>query len=73
MTSPDANGSTEINVEDEGERLESAKKKLESVIARRIARAKVSSNIGAFRISVVGDSGIGKVNFFLYFVLFIWI
>ncbi|KAJ3217890.1 Septin 4, partial [Clydaea vesicula] len=50
-------------IQDPQERLEAAKNKLEGLNTRLSNRATVPSNIGSFRISIVGDSGIGKTCF----------
>lgn len=44
-------------------KLQEIKKKFEFITSRRQSRALAASNIGNLKMSIVGDSGIGKVNF----------
>ncbi|KAI8801567.1 Septin-domain-containing protein [Cladochytrium replicatum] len=46
----------------EEEKLDKAKEKLDALTSARLARAPIPANIGAFKISVCGDSGIGKTS-----------
>ncbi|RKO83823.1 hypothetical protein BDK51DRAFT_32394, partial [Blyttiomyces helicus] len=48
--------------EAEQERLQAAREKFETVNARRALRSKIPANVGALKIAVVGDSGIGKTS-----------
>lgn len=60
----------EVSLEPDARKLDEAQKKMEHVSSRRRARAWVAANVGVIRISVVGDSGIGKVPYFSF--LFAW-
>ncbi|KAJ3086071.1 hypothetical protein HK102_013545 [Quaeritorhiza haematococci] len=59
-TSSGSSSSAAAGSSGSAQRIEDAKKKLTAVNARRAGRAKIPANIGALRISVAGDSGIGK-------------
>ncbi|KAI8801369.1 Septin-domain-containing protein [Cladochytrium replicatum] len=53
----------------EEEKLDKAKEKLDALTGARLARAPIPANIGAFKISVCGDSGIGKTSLIHRFMM----